>query len=213
MGPHASLDEKLTTVLLENPSESHSILAALPFNAYVTANYNNFVAAALRANGREPVEALSRDKSSREQSVGWQSDRPLVYHLFGRIDDLDSMVLTEDDYFEFLIEFGRDRANMSNGLQSKLTSSSILFLGFNLNDWDFRVIFRSLTKLEGWANAETRTHFAVQVDPDDDFISDADRARDYLAKYFKKAPSVSIYWGSSEDFLRELNDHWKSASP
>ena len=32
-----------------------------------------------------------------------------LYHLFGRIGDAESLVLTEDDYFDFLIEFWRDR--------------------------------------------------------------------------------------------------------
>ena len=30
-------------------------------------------------------------------------DNPLVYHLFGRLDIPESLVLTEDDYFDFLV--------------------------------------------------------------------------------------------------------------
>ena len=33
--------------------------------------------------------------------------RALVYRMFGRLDDVSSLVLTEDDYFEYLIRITR----------------------------------------------------------------------------------------------------------
>ena len=36
---------------------------------------------------------------------------------------------------------------------------------------------------------------------------DAARARTYLESYFHSA-RVSLYWGSTEHFVRELNDTW-----
>ena len=38
----------------------------------------------------------------REPNFVPSADRPLVYHLFGHFSVPDSLVLTEDDHFEFL---------------------------------------------------------------------------------------------------------------
>jgi hypothetical protein len=130
--------------------------------------------------------------------------------LFGRLDDIESLVLTEDDYFDFLIDFWREHERVPTAVRAALASSSLLFLGFNLNQWDFRVLFRSLLKGEGNQKRRKQLHVAVQVDPDDDQITDPDRAREYMEQYFEgfSESEVSIYWGSSEDFLAELQRRW-----
>ena len=58
-------------------------------------------------------------------------------------------------------------------------------------------------------------HVAVQVDPDDDQITDPDRAREYLEEYFEglSEGDVSIYWGTSEDFLYALKWRWQERPP
>jgi hypothetical protein len=56
----------------------------------------------------------------------------------------------------------------------------------------------------GSANLDTFNHVGVQVDPDEHTLADAERAKDYLQRYFVNA-KIDIYWGSAADFLRELN--------
>ena len=87
-------------------------------------------------------------------------------------------------------------------MRRALASSSLLFLGFNLNDWDFRVLFRSLMQEQSSQRRRKQLHVAVQVDPDDDQITDPERARVYreVLRGFSEN-DVSIYWGSCEDFL------------
>src|SRR5262249_8754742 len=116
-----------------DPSEPHRFLASLPFDIYVTTNPDNLLAKALTNTplssggaNKSPVVELCRwnDSISRlpsiyqEEPTYWpDKSRPLVYHLFGRIskpepmvpqqgryaDMLRTVVLTEDDYFDFLI--------------------------------------------------------------------------------------------------------------
>ncbi|MER2517813.1 MAG: SIR2 family protein [Candidatus Accumulibacter phosphatis] len=203
-------------VLLAEPDDPHVVLASLPFATYVTANFNNFLAEALRRSepARVPTELVfSADCSSETDAVIYapSPEQPLVYHLFGRLDDIESLVLTEDDYFDFLIDFWREHERVPSVVRAALASSSLLFLGFNLNQWDFRVLFRSLLKGAGHQKRRKQLHVAVQVDPDDDQITDPDRAREYLEQYFEgfSESEVSIYWGSSEDFLTELQRQWR----
>jgi hypothetical protein len=198
-------------VLEDDPSDPHVILADLPFASYVTANFNNFLADALRRAKRDVQEQVFSASPLPVDTRVASSAQPLVYHLFGRLDDDASLVLTEDDYFDFLIDFSRERERIPAAVRSALANSSLLFLGFNLNHWDFRVLFRSLLKEQSNQRRRKQLHVAVQVDPDDDQITDPDRAREYLEAYFENfaESDVSIYWGTSEDFLTELHGRWK----
>ena len=47
----------------------------------------------------------------------------------------------------------------------------------------------------------------MQIDPEEGRTIAPDRARRYLQTYFQDA-DVSIYWGSTEDFMRQLQEHW-----
>jgi hypothetical protein len=48
-------------------------------------------------------------------------------------------------------------------------------------------------------------HVAVQLNPDEERFRSPVQARRYLEKYFDRA-KISIFWGSSEDFLRGLGE-------
>ena len=47
----------------------------------------------------------------------------------------------------------------------------------------------------------------MQIDPEEGRITDPDRAREYLERYFQTS-DITIYWGSTESFVKELHDHW-----
>ena len=74
---------------------------------------------------------------------------PFVYHLFGRLTDPESLVLTEDNYFDFLMGITANRTLIPDFVIGQLAQSALLFLGFRLDEWDFRVLFRSLMNQEG----------------------------------------------------------------
>jgi hypothetical protein len=87
--------------------------------------------------------------------------------------------------------------------------SSLVFLGFRLDDWRFRVLYRLIVTQQGAAALGGRCHVGVQVNPGEQSVADVNRAIRYMTKYFQganagNAPSISIYWGSPSDFLEEL---------
>ena len=86
-----------------------------------------------------------------------------------------------------------------------------MFLGFRVEDWDFRVFFHFLMKREsrGLADQLKRKHIAVQVDPEDGRNAEPARVRDYLERRFV-SQDVDLYWGSSEDYLQELDERWQA---
>ncbi len=214
----------------EDPGEPHRMLASLPFRLYLTTNPDSLLTLALTAAGKAPeVEVCRwRDDLLRLPSVcdkpGYRPEKesPLVYHLFSSfrkpaafdsVEDgaawLRSLVLTEDDYFDFLIGVSRNQSLTPRVLQKYLTSSSLLFLGLQLDDWNFRILFRSIMSLEGRERLRDLTHVAVQIDPEAGRFVEPERAKRYLESYFKGGGAdISIYWGTAEDFLHELRSHY-----
>ena len=136
---------------------------------------------------------------------------PLVYQLFGRLDQPESLVLTEDDYFDFLLHHAESREAIPGAVKSPLSRSALLFLGFELHSWDFRVLFRTLIRQQGDSRREALPHVAVQLDPMGNQAVDEDRAKRYLEHYFYKNAAISIYWGEVGTFIRELGEQWEAS--
>jgi hypothetical protein len=202
--------------------EQHKVLASLPLPFYITTNYNNMLAEALEEAGRKPEVVIcpwserfySESVYDNEPDYRPTVERPLVYHLFGHLKEPESMVLTEDDYYEFLIGFTTARrrtpAIIPPLIARALTDSNLLILGFQLNDWTFRALFRIVMSQQGGARRGRYAHIGVQVELDDTRNMDTRRARKFIEKYFGDS-EISIYWGKSEDFIEQLARKWKAA--
>ncbi len=195
--------------------DPHRILAELGASVYVTTNFDPLLERALRAAERTPQQVATRwryqqsPRPADEDRVARPSTQaPLVYHVFGAFGasaDDDGLVLTEDDYFDYLLTTAATKL-MPPEVEGALVSNSLLFLGFRLTDWHFRVLFRLMMSLPGRKRLEKYCHVAVQLDPDLQTMSDVAEARAFLAKYFGQKANINIYWGSSEDFLTSLRD-------
>lgn len=190
-------------------AEPHKVLAGLPLPIFLTTNPDNLLADALTEAGKKPHVMLcprgdngsapTPDDPDYRPSVS----EPLVYHLFGHFREPESVVLTQDDYFDYLIDVTRNNDLIPKTVRSNLANTALLFLGFQMSDWDFRVFFRSIMSQEGRGRRKRFSHVAVQIDPEQERLVDPERARKYLESYFLDT-QISIFWGSAEDFLREL---------
>ncbi len=71
-------------------------------------------------------------------------EKPLIYNLFGNVESEASLVLTYDDLFEYLIAiFSKHQLHQDLKLELK-AAKLILFLGFKLDKWYFKLIIRLL---------------------------------------------------------------------
>ncbi len=201
------------------PGDPFSALAAMPLPVFITADQSNLLATALREAGKEPQICLcpwnddllgqsSLYRIAREPDV----THPLVYHLFGNLREPDSLVLTEDDLFDYLIGVTRNNDAIPLVVRDRLADSSLIFLGFRMEDWYFRVFFRTLMDQLGKRRRKKYAHVAVQIAPEEDRLLDPRRARRYLEAYFQDA-DISIFWGSAEDFATELYLHLGGVKP
>jgi hypothetical protein len=194
-------------------ADPYKILAEQPFPVYVTTVQHSLLSEALRGANKDPQvefcrwnETIVDLPSIFEDDPDYRptAERPLVFHLFGILDEPDSLVLTEDDHFDYLISVSRNAELIPLPVREALADTALLFLGFRLNDWDFRVLYRSLMSQEGRNRRRKYAHIAGQVMPDEEYFLLPDRARSYFESYFQDA-DISLFWGSVDDFTRELH--------
>ncbi len=207
-----------TKLHAHDPGNPYKILAGLPFPVYITTNASNMLAEALRVAGKDPQVELCRWNKDVELLPSIYDDepdyqpseqRPLVYHLFGAFDEPISMVLTEDDYFDYLIGVSTNRELIPISVRQALADTALLFLGFRLDDWSFRVLFRSIVSQEGGSRRTRYAHIAGQIMPEEGRFLEPERARRYLESYFRDE-DISIFWGSVGDFAKELQAQWQA---
>lgn len=190
-------------------------LARLRLPIYVTLSPSPLLALALEEGGVKPQVRLCpwwtkqtlseelKEKCLFEDSATPQA--PLVYHLFGHLDTPESLVLSEDDYFDFLIGLVRAQENrlVPHILVNALSGSALLFVGFDPAKWSFRVLFRTLMNQPSSERLRAFKHVTAQIEPDEGRNIDIHRARSHLEKAFQE-DKIEMYWGSSEQFLSEL---------
>jgi hypothetical protein len=215
-------DEMIKEIKAANPpdftaaNEPHGVLARLPFSVYLTTNYDDFLFRALLAEGKRPQRhvccwnsALRRDPQVPKLPRGfWPTERePLIFHLHGHTGHRSSLVLTEDDYLDFLVAMtshsitkGDKNTLLPAAVETALMGNSLVFIGYRLSDWNFRILFRTLPgSLE---KSLSQLHLAVQLPPGDA------TERDYLDAYFGRM-GIKVYWGWADKFATDLFDRYK----
>jgi hypothetical protein len=210
----------------KGPPEPHDVLARLGCPVYVSTNPDDLLGRALGAQGRQPVVQVSNWLDPPGKPPGSPEDgddvpspeRPLVCHLFGHLSDPKSVVLSEDDYFKFLVGISNETAeNRASSLvnrrrlghvDARLGQSGLLFLGFRLDDWDFRAFLHFFLNREAAKTRGKVLDVAVQLDPEDGRYSDPDLVRRYLERLFAQT-NIELYWGTTQEFLEELAEEWR----
>lgn len=201
-----------------DPAQVHGLLARFDLPLYVTTNYDDFMYLALQHWRKRPHldhspwyitgEADNYQSPLSETDYTPTEAEPLVFHLHGHYRVPQSLVLTEDDYIEYLVRLASDthrRAGVVSGLlpayvRGRLRSKPLLFIGYSLRDWTFLVLFRTL--LHGIPDTHRRNHVSVQVDPGERAPK---RAREYLEQYLR-AQRIQIFWGTAQEFAQDLNN-------
>jgi hypothetical protein len=137
----------------------YDVLSNLDLPIYITTNYDRFMEESLSKNPRKKPESdfckwsdklIKYAKTINIPSVFDETqykpseERPLVYHVHGDMNIPGSMVLTERDYFEFVINLNKsdDKDILPSIIRTELATSSLLFIGYSLEDINFRAIFQ-----------------------------------------------------------------------
>jgi hypothetical protein len=212
----------------------YSVLADLHLPIYITTNYDHLMEAALTSKGKAPVSGHSIWKELKDKEFKERHDRlghetsfssegysdignrnqsptpanPLVFHLLGDIEEPPSMVLTEKDYIDFAIYLSKtgDRGTLPNSIRQTLTDSTLMFVGYRLEDISFLIVFEGFIKL--MSSLESKS-IAVQVQMPSEI--DEKKKKDiqkYLDKFTESYYKIRIYWGDPDKFLEKLRNRW-----
>ncbi|MBN2004491.1 MAG: CHAT domain-containing protein [Anaerolineae bacterium] len=205
------------TLTAANPNEMHRVLASLNLPLYLTTNPDSFMIEALKAAGKQPDRELCRWN---EWLDGWPSrfeddpdyeptpESPMVYHLFGSDEELNSLVVTEDHYLDYLVRISAQMARIPNRIWASLTDNALLFIGFSLEDWEFRVVLRGLVATRD--RRRKLKHVGVQLEMEGAGAAETEAVQTFLQQYFQEA-DINIFWGTPAQFMAELREQMEGA--
>jgi hypothetical protein len=208
-----------------NPREPHRAVAELDLPVYITTNYDDFLLQGIKFvdakrmltnphfKPRQPRQRIckwhlahQRNRPSMDLDFSPSVEEPVIFHLHGNLLELESMVLTEDDYLDFLMNISETEDLIPPRIQRAFGESSFVFLGYSLEDMNFKVLFR---KLAPYMRRSVGTrHISVQLlprvdQPLEEQIDRANKQRTHLERHFD-LQSVRVYWGTCEQFVAEL---------
>lgn len=150
--------------VFSQPNSLQKDLAALPFHLILSAAPDELFYKALVGSNKDPdfihymppgTDRASVHKNLTKPSVS----NPLVYNILGTWSDPGSLILTESAQLDYLEDVIQHNDAIPNSLLevSKAEKSVFVFLGFDFERWQLRLLLRAL-KL----GSEEINHWAVQ---------------------------------------------------
>jgi hypothetical protein len=156
----------------KKPSPILYDLAQLPFSYILTTNYDQLFEDALKAVGKQIN--LGVYKSERGgQTTNFSrseisSDTPFLYKIHGDIDDMNSIVITDEDYIQFILRMSdKDDYNpVPKAFTDALATKSVLFIGYRLMDYNLRLLFKTIR----WGKDDQKLPRNFCIDPYPDLV-------------------------------------------
>jgi len=184
------------------------MLAEFPLPVYLTTCCHDLLEVALREAGKTPHAQICRWTELEVKSVfdgkyEPSASEPLVYYLHGRDNYAESLVLTENDYLEFLTAVTRNKGNISTDVippkvREVLNTSSLMLLGYNLRQWEFIALFWGLIKPR---TKQMTSIVNIQLEP-------SEFEKQYVKEYLQ-LDKFEVYWGAATDHLGRLYEIFK----
>jgi TIR domain/SIR2-like domain len=127
---------------------------------------------------------------------GDAENRPLIYDLYGSLDELDSLVLSEHDLLDFLVNVTREAPPLHPYVTSRFSDrdTSFLFIGFGFRHWYMRILLHGLK-----AGGHNSPSLALE---DAGFFNLPDQRQTVL--FFQSGHFIDFRQLPWQDFTREL---------
>lgn len=149
------------------PSPMLAALAELDFPLVITTNYDQLFESALAANGKQPRVAVYTPNL--EPTIDYRdptAQSPIVFKIHGDISRPETVVVTDEDYIQFVLRMSNKDPYDPVPLTLKfyLTGWSTLFVGYSLLDYNLRLLFKTLRwKID---SANVPDMYSVDYHPD-----------------------------------------------
>ena len=188
----------------EPPPALRRLAAITDFDLFVSTTCDSLLEAAInleRFNGTPSTDVLSY-APNRVVDLPSERDRlqrPLVYHLFGKLSASPTYVISDEDLLEFICALQSEHLAPEK-LFHELEHSHLLFIGSNFTNWLARLFLRMAKRQR-------------LSDPRDvgEVLADNHTSQDDRLVMFLQQVSVRtrIYVGA-ERFVEELHERWQA---
>lgn len=131
----------------KRPSPMLQALAELDFPLVITTNYDQLFESALIASGRQPQPVVyRRNPEAPDDYRDPTAESPVVFKIHGDIQRPESLVITDEDYIQFVLRMSDKDPYDPVPLMLKfyLTRWTTLFVGYSLLDYNLRLLFKTL---------------------------------------------------------------------
>jgi SIR2-like domain len=165
----------------KRPSPALRALAEIDFPLVITTNYDTLFEQALREAGKEPrISVRSLHGDLERELADLDPRRPIVLKLHGDIGHRDTLVVTDEDYIDFVREMTEKEPvhPFPLALRGMLMEWTTLFIGYSLADYNLRLLFRTLRWRTDRANVSVM--YSVDRSPDALIREVWERERRYL---------------------------------
>lgn len=151
----------------KRPSPMLRALAELDFPLIITTNYDQLFENALAAAGKQPrVAVYTPELQATTDYRDPTPQSPIVFKIHGDIAQPKTLVVTDEDYIQFVLRMSNKDPYDPVPLTLKfyLTGWSTLFVGYSLLDYNLRLLFKTLRwKID---NANVPDMYSVDFRPD-----------------------------------------------
>ena len=150
-------------------------LARLRFPIVITTNYDQLYETALtqvaqeqgaRANYEKCVYSPKSTVRTRDCSPEPSNAPPYLLKIHGDLDQAESIVITDEDYIQFVLRMGDKHPYhpVGKNVLTHLIKWPTLFIGYRLSDYNLRLLFKTLRWKMDRANIPAS--YAVDLKPD-----------------------------------------------
>jgi hypothetical protein len=160
--------------------------------SHVTNRDHRYFRYVLVQQSRSPGEV--KTVSATKLDLDDYGESPIIYKIHGTFGDhpswseYDTIVITENDYVDFLVMTGQKK--FPPALERAFQEHHILYLGYSLEDWNFRVLLRKLR--ETAQLGQDYRSWAIQLQPSE------------IEKRFWEKRNVDLYDVDLCDFVENL---------
>ncbi|NUO81753.1 SIR2 family protein [candidate division KSB1 bacterium] len=188
------------------PRPIHTVLAQLRLiKIILTSNYDNLLEGELIRYGRNlkrDVYDLNNSRAGHFKGSFHFGEKDIILHkMHGSIDQPDSLIITQSDYIRYLANLpDPDRGMPDYFRKFTIPQHTLLFLGYGLEDWNFRVIWEGVLAIHHASGAQIIS-YALSKQPAD------------FQKTFWVTRRVKILDGDITDFSIKLAEHFKLDIP
>lgn len=191
---------------INQPRPIHTALAQLnSIKVVLTSNYDTLLEMELKKYQRK-LKTHHHDPQNSQTArfdgdIYFETNDVVLHKMHGTIDEPRSMVVTQSDYIRYLTNLNdADRGMPEYFRKTMIPRHTLLFLGYSLEDWNFRVIWEGV--ISQYRNSGVqRESYAIVQDP-----------KDFQVKFWMRRNIEVINYDLTE-FSKKLAEHFDLELP